>query len=263
MQLQDKVAIITGAATGIGRATALLFAKEGASVVVADINEDDAQRTVADIEDKGGSARFVQTDVSEAEDVQALMERSAEEMGGIDVIVNNAGAQRSGAVTEFEESEWDLLMRVNPRSCFLGAKYGVPYLRERGGGSIVNVSSLAGLKGGPGMTAYSASKGAIIAFTRALAEELAPDNIRANSVCPGWIDTPFNEPAIEFMGGRAQQEEMVQQTVPLKRQGTPEEIAPGILYLASNASSYVTDQELVTDGGLFLRRVLVSNLCRF
>jgi dihydroanticapsin dehydrogenase len=251
MQLQDKVAIITGAATGIGRATALLFAKEGASVVVADINEDDAHRTVADFEDKGGSARFVQTDVSEAEDVQALMERSAEEMGGIDVIVNNAGAQRSGAVTEFEESEWDLLMRVNPRSCFLGAKYGVPYLRERGGGSIVNVSSLAGLKGGPGMTAYSASKGAIIAFTRALAEELAPDNIRANSVCPGWIDTPFNEPAIEFMGGRAQQEEMVQQTVPLKRQGTSEEIAPGILYLASDASSYVTGQELIIDGGFF------------
>jgi NAD(P)-dependent dehydrogenase (short-subunit alcohol dehydrogenase family) len=251
MQLQGKVAIITGAATGIGRATALLFAREGASVVVADINEYDAQRTVADIEDEGADARFVQTDVSQAEDVQALMERAAEEMGGIDVIVNNAGAQRSGAVTEFEESEWDLLMRVNPRSCFLGAKYGVPYLRERGGGSIVNVSSLAGLKGGPGMTAYSASKGAIIAFTRALAEELAPDNIRANSVCPGWIDTPFNEPAIEFMGGRAQQEEMVQQTVPLKRQGTPEEIAPGILYLASDASSYVTGQELVIDGGFF------------
>jgi NAD(P)-dependent dehydrogenase (short-subunit alcohol dehydrogenase family) len=251
MQLEGKVAIITGAATGIGRATALLFAGEGASVVIADVNEDDAQRTVANIEDEGGSARFVQADVSEAEDVQAFMERAAEEMGGIDVIVNNAGAQRSGAVTEFEESEWDLLMRVNPRSCFLGAKYGVPHLRERGGGSIVNVSSLAGLKGGPGMTAYSASKGAIIAFTRALAEELAPDNIRANSVCPGWIDTPFNEPAIEFMGGRAQQEEMVQQTVPLKRQGTPEEIAPGILYLASDASSYVTGQELVIDGGFF------------
>jgi dihydroanticapsin dehydrogenase len=251
MQLEGKVAIITGAATGIGRATALLFAEEGASVIIADVNEDDAQRTVANIEDEGGSARFVQADVSEAEDVQALMERAAEEMGGIDVIVNNAGAQRSGVVTEFEESEWDLLMRVNPRSCFLGAKYGVPRLRERGGGSIVNVSSLAGLKGGPGMTAYSASKGAIIAFTRALAEELAPDNIRANSVCPGWIDTPFNEPAIEFMGGRAQQEEMVQQTVPLKRQGTPEEIAPGILYLASDASSYVTGQELVIDGGFF------------
>ena len=250
MQLEGKVAIVTGAATNIGRETALLFAREGARVIVADLNEEDAQSTVADIGDANGEAQFVRTDVSEAEDMRALM-AAAEKMGGIDIIVNNAGAQRSGAITDFDESEWDLLMRVNPRSCFLGAKYGVPYLRERGGGSIVNVSSLAGLKGGPGMTAYSASKGAIIAFTRALAEELAPDNIRANSVCPGWIDTPFNEPAIEFMGGRAQQEEMVQQTVPLKRQGTPEEIAPGILYLASDASSYVTGQELVIDGGFF------------
>ena len=114
----------------------------------------------------------------------------------------------------------------------------------------MNVSSLAGLKGGPGMTAYSASKGAIIAFTRALAAELAPDNIRANCVCPGWIDTPFNEPAIEFMGGRESQEAMVQQAVPLQRQGKPEDIAPGILYLASDASSYMTGQVLVIDGGV-------------
>jgi len=141
-------------------------------------------------------------------------------------------------------------MSVNPKSCFLGAKYGVPYLRERGGGSIVNMSSIAGLKGGPGMTAYSASKGAVVAFTKALAAELAPDNIRVNCVCPGWIDTPFNQPAIEFMGGREEQEEMVQQTVPLQRQGIPEEIAPGILYLASDASSYMTGKELVIDGGL-------------
>jgi dihydroanticapsin dehydrogenase len=112
------------------------------------------------------------------------------------------------------------------------------------------MSSIAGLKGGPGMTAYSASKGAVVAFTKALAAELAPDNIRVNCVCPGWIDTPFNQPAIEFMGGREEQEEMVQQTVPLQRQGIPEEIAPGILYLASDASSYMTGKELVIDGGL-------------
>jgi NAD(P)-dependent dehydrogenase (short-subunit alcohol dehydrogenase family) len=250
MQLEGKVAIVTGAATNIGRETALLFAREGARVIVADLNEQDAQSTVADIGDANGEARFVRTDVSEAEDMRTLMEAAAEKLGGIDIIVNNAGAQRSGAITDFDESEWDLLMRVNPRSCFLGAKYGVPYLRERGGGSIVNVSSLAGLKGGPGMTAYSASKGAIIAFTRALAAELAPDNIRANCVCPGWIDTPFNEPAIEFMGGRESQEAMVQQAVPLQRQGKPEDIAPGILYLASDASSYMTGQELVIDGGV-------------
>jgi dihydroanticapsin dehydrogenase len=250
MDLDGKLAVITGAATGIGRVTAQLFAREGAKVVIADVNEGGAQETVGSINDGGGSAWFVRTDVSRAEDMRALMESAAEQMGGIDVIVNNAGAQRSGAITDFEESEWDLLMRVNPKSCFLGAKYGVPHLRERGGGSIVNVASLAGLKGGPGMTAYSASKGAIIAFSKALAAELAPDRIRVNSMCPGWIDTPFNEPAIEFMGGREEQEEVVRQIVPLQRQGTPEEIAPGILFLASEASSYMTGQALTIDGGV-------------
>jgi dihydroanticapsin dehydrogenase len=250
MQLKGKLAVISGAATGIGRATALLFAQEGAQVVIADVNEEDSQKTVDDINNENGSAWFVRTDVSRAEEMEALMKSAAERMGGIDVIFNNAGAQRSGAVTDFDESEWDLLMSINPKSCFLGAKYGVPYLRERGGGSIVNMASIAGLKGGPGMTAYSASKGAVVAFTKALAAELAADNIRVNCVCPGWIDTPFNQPAIEFMGGRANQEEMVQQTVPLQRQGTPEEIAPGILYLASEASSYVTGKELIIDGGL-------------
>ena len=131
MQLEGKVAIVTGAATNIGRETALLFAREGAQVIVADLNEQDAQSTVADIGDANGEVRFVRTDVSEAEDMRALM-AAAEKMDGIDIIVNNAGAQRSGAITDFDESEWDLLMRVNPRSCFLGAKYGVPYLRERG-----------------------------------------------------------------------------------------------------------------------------------
>ena len=127
----------------------------------------------------------------------------------------------------------------------------MPYLRLRGGGAIVNVASLAGLKGGPGMTAYSASKGAIVAFTKALAAELAPDTIRVNAMCPGWIDTPFNQPAIDFMGGREAQEAVVRQIVPLQRQGTPDEIAAGILFLASDASSYMTGQALVIDGGVF------------
>lgn len=250
MQLDGKLAVITGAATGIGRTTALLFAREGAQVVVGDLNEEEARKTVESIEAENGEARFVRTDVSRAEDVEALMESAAKFMGGIDVIVNNAGAQRSGPVTEFEESDWDLLMAVNPKSCFFSAKYGVPYLRERGGGSIVNMASLAGLKGGPGMTAYSASKGAIVAFTTALAAELAPDRIRVNCMCPGWIDTPFNQPAIDFMGGRANQEEIVEQSVPLGRQGSPDEIAPGILFLASDASSYMTGQAMSIDGGV-------------
>ncbi len=250
MQLEGKLAVITGAATVIGRATALLFADEGARVVIADVNEQDAQRTVSDIQGRGGSASFLRTDVSQADEVEALMASAAAAMGGIDVIVNNAGLQRSGSVTEFPESEWDALMSVNPRSCFLGAKYGTPYLVERGGGSIVNMASIAGLKGGAGMTAYSASKGAIIAFTRALAEELAPHKIRVNCICPGWINTPFNEPAIEYMGGRERQETFVRQSVPLGRQGIPDEISPAMVYLASDASSYVTGQALVIDGGL-------------
>ena len=250
MQLSGKLAVITGAATGIGRATALLFAQEGATVVVGDINEAGGRQTAADIEAAGGRASFGRCDVTEAAGVEALMRAAAETMGGIDIIVNNAGAQRSGRVTEFAEEEWDLLMRVNPRSCFLGEKYGVPYMRQRGGGVIVNVASLAGLKGGPGMTAYSASKGAIVAFTKALAAELAPDGIRVNAMCPGWIDTPFNQPAIDFMGGLNAQAQVVQQIVPLQRQGTPEEIASGMLFLASDASSYMTGQSLVIDGGV-------------
>jgi dihydroanticapsin dehydrogenase len=250
MKLEGKLAVITGAATGIGRATAQLFVQEGARVVIADINEDEAQKTLDSLNGENSNAWFFRADVSRAEDVEALMSNAAERMGGIDVIFNNAGAQRSGPITDFEEAQWDLLMGVNPKSCFLSAKYGVPYLRERGGGSIVNMASIAGLKGGPGMTAYSASKGAVVAFTKALAAELAPDNIRVNCVCPGWIDTPFNQPAIEFMGGREEQEEMVKHAVPLQRQGTPEEIAPGILYLASDASSYMTGKELVIDGGI-------------
>jgi dihydroanticapsin dehydrogenase len=251
MQMEGKLAVITGAATGIGRATALLFAQEGASVAVGDINEQGARQTVADIAAAGGKAWFFPCDVTNAGDVAALFNNAAEAMGGIDIIVNNAGVQRSGRVTEFSEAEWDLLMEVNPRSCFLGAKYGVPYLVQRGGGVIVNVASLAGLKGGPGMTAYSASKGAIIAFTKALAAELAPANIRVNAMCPGWIDTPFNQPAIVFMGGRDVQDRVVEQIVPLGRQGVPEEIATGMLFLASDASSYMTGQALVIDGGVY------------
>jgi len=251
MQLQGKRAIITGAATGIGAVTARMFAQEGAGVVVADINEDAGERTVAEIRDGGGTAHFVRTDVTRESDVEALIKNGAEALGGLDVLFNNAGAQRSGPITEFDQQQWDLLMAVNPRSCFFGVKHAVPVLRQVGGGSIINMASLAAVKGGAGLTAYSASKGAIVAFTKALASELAPDNIRVNAVCPGWIDTPFNQPAIDFMGGREEQDRIVEQIVPLGRQGTPEEIAPIVVYLASDGSSYTTGQALVVDGGVY------------
>jgi NAD(P)-dependent dehydrogenase (short-subunit alcohol dehydrogenase family) len=143
------------------------------------------------------------------------------------------------------------LMAVNPRSCFLAIKHAVPILRDGGGGSIINMASLAGVKGGPGLTAYSASKGAIVGFTKALSAELAPSKIRVNCVCPGWIDTPFNQPAINFMGGREDQDRVVKQIVPMGRQGTPDEIAPMVVYLASDGSTYMTGQALIIDGGVY------------
>ncbi len=193
----------------------------------------------------------MRADVTSESEVEALVNEGAEALEGLDVLFNNAGAQRSGPITEFAQEQWDLLMAVNPRSCFFGIKHAVPLMRDAGGGSIINMASLAAVKGGAGLTAYSASKGAIVAFTKALAPELAPYNIRVNAVCPGWIDTPFNQPAIDFMGGREEQERIVKQIVPLGRQGTPEEIAPMVVYLASDGSSYMTGQALVIDGGVY------------
>jgi NAD(P)-dependent dehydrogenase (short-subunit alcohol dehydrogenase family) len=246
----NRVAIVTGAASGIGRAAASELVARGLDVVVADLDGDGASRAAAEL-DEVGTAHAVQVDMADSAQVERLVAETAERFGRLDVVVNNAGVQRSGAVTDFAESDWDLLLGVNPKSCFLAAKHAVPLMRSTagGGGSIVNVSSIAGLKGGPGQTAYSASKGAIVAFSRALAVELAADSIRVNCLCPGWVDTPFNAPAIEFMGGRDQQDAMIAATVPLGRQGRPDEIARTIAFLALDDSAYMTGQALVVDGG--------------
>lgn len=249
-QMVGKRVVMTGGAANIGRSTALTFARHGAQVVIGDIDSEGAEETVALIRQQGGDASFVHTDVTNEAAMASLIKEAVETMGGLDAAFFNAGLQRSGTVTEFEVEDWDALFRVNPRHCFLGTKYTVPHLRENGGGAIVLTSSLAGVKGGPGMTAYSASKGAIVGFGRALAAELAADGIRVNVLCPGWIDTPFNQPAIDFMGGRASQEAVIRDVVPLGRQGTPEEIASSVLYLASDASSYMTGQILLVDGGV-------------
>jgi dihydroanticapsin dehydrogenase len=249
-QMVGKRVVMTGGAANIGRSTALTFARHGAQVVIGDIDSEGAEETVALIRQQGGDASFVHTDVTNEAAMASLIKEAVETMGGLDAAFFNAGLQRSGTVTEFEVEDWDALFRVNPRHCFLGTKYTVPHLRENGGGAIVLTSSLAGVKGGPGMTAYSASKGAIVGFGRALAAELAADGIRVNVLCPGWIDTPFNQPAIDFMGGRESQEAVIRDVVPLGRQGTPEEIASSVLYLASDASSYMTGQILLVDGGV-------------
>nr|MCW2727360.1 short chain dehydrogenase family protein [Aeromicrobium sp.] len=248
-QLTGKRVVMTGGAANIGRSSAVLLAQHGASLVIGDIDESGVAETIEQIEAVGGTAQFVRTDVTSEDDIRNLVGTAAESLGGLDVGFFNAGLQRSGQVTTFDVADWDALFSVNPRHCFLGAKHLVPHL-EAAGGSIVFTASLAAIKGGPGLTGYSASKGAIVGFNKALAAELAPNGIRVNTICPGWIDTPFNQPAIEFMGGRESQEEAVRQVVPLGRQGSPDEIASGVLYLASDASSYMTGQILVVDGGV-------------
>ncbi len=242
---------MTGGAGNIGRASALLMARHGASVVIGDIDLDGANETVALIAAEGGNALAVKTDVTQEDDIAALVAKAVEFLGGIDVGFFNAGIQRSGRVDEFPVEEWDALFTVNPRHCFLMAKHTSPHIRNAGGGSIVLMSSVAAVKGGPGMTGYSASKGAITGFGRALAAELASDQIRVNVLCPGWVDTPFNQPAINYMGGKSAQESIVKQIVPLGRQAVPEEIAQSVVFLASDMSSYMTAQIILVDGGVF------------
>lgn len=248
--LDGRRALITGAAGGIGRAVARRFAAEGARCILADID----RKGLAEIRDElragGAEAHGVRMDVSERSAVVDLMRETAERIGGLDILVNNAGIQRVGLLAQFSERDWDDLLRVNVTSCFLCVKYATPLL-EKSGGTIVNVASLDGLKGGRGNVAYSASKGAVIGLTRALAGEVAPLNIRVNALCPGWIDNGFNRPTSAFLGGTDVQDEIVRRTVPLGRYGSNEEAADAVFFLASDASSYMTGQALVVDGGLY------------
>ena len=245
-RLQGKRIIITGAANNIGKEAARGFVSEGAHVVIGDIDDKVGMATASEL-----GAEFVKVDVSKEDSVKAFIEQSVQKLGGLDVLVQNAGLQRSGKATEFSASDWDAVFAVNTRAHFFGVKYAIPHLRKSGKGSIINTSSLAGKRGGPGLTAYSASKGAVIAFGTALAIELAPDNIRVNTICPGWVDTAFNQPAIDFMGGRNSQEDVVKRIVPLGRQGQSAEIAPLFVYLASDESSYMTAQAITIDGGVY------------
>jgi dihydroanticapsin dehydrogenase len=249
--LKGRVAIVTGAGSGIGRATARQLARGGAHVSVVDRDPLAGQDTVAAIVAEGGGATFAQADVSSAADVRALLEETVRAQGGIDVIVNNAGVQYAGDVVDCTEDQWEQVMAVNAKSCFLMAKYGIAHLTARGGGAIVNNASLAAVKAAPGLGAYAASKGAIVAFSKTLAAEVAAVRIRVNAICPGWTDTSFNAPSIAHMGGPAGLEAFVRENIPLGRLAAPEEIAAVIVFLASDDASYLTGQALIVDGGIW------------
>ncbi|MCE3551415.1 SDR family oxidoreductase [Pseudonocardia sp. RS11V-5] len=249
MRLEGKKVLLTGCVANIGRAAAERFADEGADLFLVDIDPRVAE-TAGAVRARGRRARSHLADVGDPDAVQKAVEEAVGFLGGLDVVVNNAGIQRSGVVEEFAYADWADTLRINAGSCFLFAKYARPYLKNTPDSAIVNTSSIAGTHGGPpSLSAYSASKGAIVAFTKVLAKEVGPFGVRANALCPGWVDTAFNDPVIEFLGGPQAVADDVATNVPLRRQGTPEEIAGAMVFLASADSSYMTGQALVVNGG--------------
>jgi NAD(P)-dependent dehydrogenase (short-subunit alcohol dehydrogenase family) len=249
MQLADKVAIITGGASGIGRATARLFSREGATVVIADANAAAGQSVVNEITKAGGRACFESVDVTSVSDCRRVVERTLREFGKIDTLFNNAGIIRRATVLDLSEEDWDRVMAVNVKSIFLLSREVIPHMQKAGGGSIINTASGWGLTGGAKAAVYCASKGAVVLLTKAMAVDHGPQNIRVNCICPGDTDTgmlrseaqQLGEPSDRFLAGAAKR--------PLGRVGSPEEIAQAALYLASDASSFVTGTALVVDGG--------------
>lgn len=247
-RLKGKRILVVGAASGIGLAVARACVAEGARIVLADLAEEAGAAAARDL---GRDCRFLPVDAGREDSVKALVARATEALGGLDGLVNNAGMMRAGPIESLTADDWDRMMQVNARGVFLATREAIPALRAAGGGSIVNTSSLAGKRGGPGVTAYAATKGAVLAFSTASALELAGDRIRVNSVCPGFVNTPFNAPAIDFLGGRAAQEDLVRRWVPLGRQCQPEEVAPIYVYLLSDEAAYVTAQAFSVDGGVY------------
>ena len=245
MRLEGKVALISGGARGMGAVEARLFAKEGAKVVIGDVLEEEGSQTAQEINNAGGQAHFARLDVTSEENWQEIVTQTTARYGGLDILVNNAGIYRILPLEQTPLSVWERIMQVNVAGVFLGTKVAIPEMRKRGGGSIINISSTAGLVGGANSSAYQASKGAVRIFTKSTAIEYAKEGIRANSVHPGVIDTDM---IAELLSDPAVRQERLD-AIPLRRIGTAEDVAYAVLYLASDESSYVTGAELVIDGG--------------
>jgi NAD(P)-dependent dehydrogenase (short-subunit alcohol dehydrogenase family) len=264
MRLKDKVCIITGGGKGQGKSAAMIFTREGASVIVADWAEDAGRDTVAEIKKEGGKAEFVKVDVSSAKDVQEMVKFAVATYGRLDVLYNNAGISArplgdSGRIVDVPEEAWDKAINVNLKSIFLCCKYAIPEMIKSGGGSIINTSSLAGFLGGSGIgpyfnkypvagpMGYSAAKGGMIPMSKAIAIGYGVNNIRCNVICPGPINTELMKP-LKLDDKDIQ--ESVTNAIPRRRLGTPEDIAYAALFLASDESSWVTGVVLPVDGGM-------------
>jgi len=245
-RLAGKVALISGGARGQGATEARMFVSEGAAVVFGDVLDDDGKKLEAEIRAKGGQATYVHLDVTREADWRAAVATARQAYGKLNVLVNNAGILLRAKIEDTSEADWDRIMAVNAKGVFLGTKAVLPAMREAGGGSIINISSTAGLVGSPGGTAaYTATKGAVRLFTKSTAIQHARDKIRCNSVHPGPIATDMIKDLLQ--GGPSWEQRL--RRLPMGRVGTPEEVAYGVLYLASDESSYVTGSELVIDGG--------------
>ena len=253
-RLAGKVALITGASLGLGRATAIRMAEEGASVALLDVLDDDGRAFEKDLNARGFNARYWRCDVSKESDVKAAIDGVVSHFGRLDIVVNNAGVSGANKPThEISEAEWDFVQSINVKGVFFATKHAIPHLRKSGGGSIINLSSIYGLVSAPDIPPYHASKGAVRLMTKTDALFYAPDRIRVNSIHPGFIWTPMVEHHLAAMGDLPEGRKATDALHPLGHMGEPDDIAWGAVYLASDEAKFVTGSELVIDGGYTAR----------